>query len=128
MLVCVLYPTGGLDTAEPWQGTWSGGVFVECVGKQENDEPKTPTTAARPAAQAQQPPRQPQQQPQQQQQPSPNDSQGQNGCIDLTHEDFDSLAPKALTKTEMLEIKLKLFPISYAPSRYLQDTEPLIGF
>jgi hypothetical protein len=70
---------GGLDTAEPWQGTWSGGVFVECVGKQENEQPKTPAAAARPAAQAQQPP--------QQQQPSPNDSQGQKGCIDLTHED-----------------------------------------
>ena len=60
-------------------------MFVECVGKQENDEPKAPTAAARPAAQAQQPPQQ------QQQQPSPNDSQGQKGCRYLTREDLDCI-------------------------------------
>ena len=25
--------SGGLDSTEPWQGRWSGGVLVECVGK-----------------------------------------------------------------------------------------------
>jgi hypothetical protein len=25
--------TGGLDTKEPWQGQWNGGVLVECVGR-----------------------------------------------------------------------------------------------
>ena len=24
---------GGLDTSEPWQGEWNGGVLVECVGR-----------------------------------------------------------------------------------------------
>ena len=27
--------TGGLDTAEPWQGRWAGGILVECVGNRE---------------------------------------------------------------------------------------------
>ena len=27
--------TGGLDTAEPWQGRWAGGILVECVGNQD---------------------------------------------------------------------------------------------
>ena len=27
--------TGGLDTSEPWQGQWNGGVLVECVGRPE---------------------------------------------------------------------------------------------
>ena len=26
---------GGLDTAEPWQGRWAGGILVECVGNQD---------------------------------------------------------------------------------------------
>ena len=26
---------GGLDTSEPWQGRWNGGVLVECVGRAE---------------------------------------------------------------------------------------------
>ena len=26
---------GGLDTDEPWQGRWEGGVLVECHGEQE---------------------------------------------------------------------------------------------
>ena len=28
--------SGGLDTAEPWQGRWAGGVLVECVGTPDN--------------------------------------------------------------------------------------------
>lgn len=34
---------GGLDTSEPWQGQWNGGVLVECVGRPDNQleiEPK----------------------------------------------------------------------------------------
>ena len=27
--------SGGLDTDEPWQGRWEGGVLVECHGEQE---------------------------------------------------------------------------------------------
>ena len=27
--------TGGLDTAEPWQGRWAGGILVECVGNRD---------------------------------------------------------------------------------------------
>ena len=27
---------GGLDTAEPWQGRWAGGILVECVGNPDN--------------------------------------------------------------------------------------------
>ena len=25
---------GGLDTSEPWQGNWNGGVLIECLGKE----------------------------------------------------------------------------------------------
>ena len=24
-----------MDTAEPWQGRWAGGILVECVGNQD---------------------------------------------------------------------------------------------
>ena len=34
---------GGLDTSEPWQGEWNGGVLVECVGRP--DVPRRPTAA-----------------------------------------------------------------------------------
>ena len=27
--------SGGLDTDEPWQGRWEGGVLVECHGEPE---------------------------------------------------------------------------------------------
>ena len=32
--------TGGLDTSEPWQGQWNGGVLVECVGRPEQSRPE----------------------------------------------------------------------------------------
>ena len=25
--------SGGLDSKEPWQGQWNGGVLVECIGR-----------------------------------------------------------------------------------------------
>ena len=28
---------GGLDSAEPWQGRWAGGILVECVGRQDEN-------------------------------------------------------------------------------------------
>lgn len=34
---------GGLDTSEPWQGEWNGGVLVECVGRP--DVPRRPAAA-----------------------------------------------------------------------------------
>ena len=32
--------SGGLDTSEPWQGQWNGGVLVECVGRPEKSRPE----------------------------------------------------------------------------------------
>ena len=37
------YFLGGLDTSEPWQGEWNGGVLVECVGRP--DVPRRPAAA-----------------------------------------------------------------------------------
>ena len=74
-----LFLLGGLDTEEPWQGTWSGGVFVECVGKQEGEEPASVTRPVTP------PPKQQQQAnsrvPPKQQQTSVESSEGQNGLF-----------------------------------------------
>lgn len=33
--VIFFFLPGGLDTDEPWQGRWEGGVLVECHGEQE---------------------------------------------------------------------------------------------
>jgi len=49
-----LFP-GGLDTDEPWQGTWSGGVFVECVGQPEEEAVSATTVGpARPKEESRQ--------------------------------------------------------------------------
>ena len=39
----IYYFLGGLDTSEPWQGEWNGGVLVECVGRP--DVPQRPNAA-----------------------------------------------------------------------------------
>ena len=42
--------SGGLDSAEPWQGRWSGGVLVECVGSPNNIGSSNRDRTARPSA------------------------------------------------------------------------------
>lgn len=53
-----LYFSGGLDSAEPWQGTWERGVLVQC-----DDGPKTVELSSPAVPARREPPRRQQQKP-----------------------------------------------------------------
>ena len=46
---------GGLDTAEPWQGRWAGGILVECVGNQDESSRGTSNRNRQPQTAVQNP-------------------------------------------------------------------------